>query len=90
MSTASKEKLERLRARRRGYRGVCTKLKKTSNWTDIARAQNDDFEQCKVLAGQLEEELKLLNEIEDEILSICEVVDINLKSKSQRKFRTGF
>ena len=48
MSTESKEKLERLWARRRGHRGACTKLEKQAIEL-IARAQNDDFERYKNL-----------------------------------------
>ena len=54
---------------------MCTKLEKQTIEL-IARAQNDDFERCKVLARQLGAKLKLLNEIDGEILNICEVPDI--------------
>ena len=75
MSTESKEKLEQLRTRRRGHRGVCTKLEKQTIEL-IARAQTMVFERCKILVRQLEAKLNLLNEIDNKILNICEVADI--------------
>ena len=75
MSTELREKLERLRARRRGHRGVCTKLEKQAIEL-IASPESDNLEKCKVIARQLEGKLKLLGEIDDEILNICDVEEI--------------
>ena len=75
MSTESKEKLDRLRARRRGHRGVCTKLEKQAIEL-IGIPESDNLEKCKVIARQLEAKLKLLSEIDDEILNICNVEEI--------------
>ncbi len=75
MSTELKEKLERLRARRRGDRGVCTKLEKQAIEL-IGNPESDNLEKCKGIARQLEAKLKLLSEIDDEILNICDVNDI--------------
>ena len=45
---------------------MCTKLEEQAIEL-IARAQNDDFERCKILARQLEAKLKLLNEIIEQL-----------------------
>ena len=75
MSTELKEKLERLRARRRGHRGVSTKLEKQAIEL-IENPESNNLEKCKVITKQLEAKLKLLSEIDDEILNICDVGDI--------------
>jgi len=75
MSEEAKEKLVRLRARRRGHRGVCTKLEKEA----IALLQIHEetcVERSEVIVGQLEEKLKVLNEIDEQILNLCEVNEI--------------
>lgn len=73
--TEPKEKLERLRARRGGHRGVCTKLEKEA--IELTQTpEHDKIERCEVIAKQLEAKIKILNEIDEEILNICDVKEI--------------
>ena len=63
MADEVKEKLNRLRARRRGHRGVCTKLEKeATELLQIPEGEGDHIE--------------LLSKINEEILDICDVNDI--------------
>ena len=75
MSTELKEKLERLRSRQPGHGGVSTNLEKLAVEL-IENPESDNLEKCKVITKQLEAKLKLLSEIDDEILNICDVGDI--------------
>jgi hypothetical protein len=71
MAEEVKEKLNRLRARRRGHRGVCTKLEKEAiELLQITEGEGDHIERSAVIALQLQEKLKLLSEIDEEILDI--------------------
>ena len=70
----SKENIERLRAKRGGYRGVCTKLVREA--IELLDSTEVDIERCEVIAEQLENRMKILDEINEEIISICEVADI--------------
>ena len=75
MSEEAKEKLVRLRARRRGHRGVCTKLEKEA--IELLQIYEETrVERSEVIVGQLEEKLKVLNEIDEQILNICDVNEI--------------
>ena len=77
MADEVKEKLNRLRARRRGHRDVCTKLEKeATELLQIPEGEGDHIERSEVIALQLQEKLKLLSEIDEEILDICDVNDI--------------
>ena len=70
----SKENLERLRAKRGGYRGVTTKLIKES--LEILESTDVDIQPCEVISKQLEDKMTILKELNDEILGICEVSEI--------------
>ena len=70
----SKENLERLRAKRGGYRGVTTKLIKES--LEILESTDVDIQRCEVISKQLEDKMTILKELNDEILGICEVSEI--------------
>ena len=54
---------------------MCTKLEKQAIEL-IGNPESDNLEKCKGIARQLEAKLKLLSEIDDEILNICDVNDI--------------
>ena len=70
----SKENIERLRAKRGGYRGVCTKLVKEA--LEVLDSPKVDIERCNVIAEQLKSKMKILDEINDKIIGICDVTDI--------------
>jgi flagellar biosynthesis/type III secretory pathway chaperone len=54
-----KEKLNRLRARRRGHRRVCTKLEKeATELLQIPDGEGDHIERSEVIAVQLQEIIK--------------------------------
>lgn len=77
MSKEIKEKFDRLRAKRGGHRGVCTKLEREA--VELLRSSDlnvDIIERCEVIASQLEVKTKLLNEIDEEILGMSEVSEI--------------
>jgi hypothetical protein len=70
----TKDKLDRLRAKRGGYRGVCTKLTKETE--EIIHADEIDYDRCEVIRSLLEEKSKILMDIDEEILGICEIASI--------------
>ena len=74
----AKENLERLRARRGGHRGVCTKLQREADELVLLNSdENDDnVNRCEIVQGMLEEKRKLLEKIDEEILALCDVKDI--------------
>ena len=63
----SKENIERLRAKRGGHRGVTTKLVKEA--IELLQSTDVDIERCEVIYSQLEDKMKILNEINEEILA---------------------
>ena len=73
--TESKENLDRLRAKRGGHRGVCTKLAKEAD--ELLHLPGDvDVGRCEIIRSLLEGKLKILSEIDEEILGLCDVKDI--------------
>jgi hypothetical protein len=70
----TKDKLDRLRAKRGGYRGVCTKLTKETE--EIIHTDEIDYDRCEVIRSLLEEKSKILTDIDEEILGICEIASI--------------
>ncbi len=76
MATEAKEKLERFRARKRGHRGVCTKLEKEANELLLKEPQDDLVERIEVIAKQFEGKLTILSELDEEILNTCDVSEI--------------
>ena len=73
----SKESIERLRAKRGGYRGVVTKLVKEAQ--ELLLSSEVDIqviERCEIISGQLETRMNILNGINEEILGLCEVSEI--------------
>ena len=76
MATEAKEKLERFRARRRGHRGVCTKLEKEANELLLKEPQDDLVKRIEVIAKQFEGKLTILSELDEEILNTCDVSEI--------------
>jgi hypothetical protein len=75
----AKEKLERLRAKRGGHRGVCTKLQKEAEELVLQPfdKNGDIVNRCEMIQGMLEEKRKLLETIDEEILALCDVKDIS-------------
>ena len=71
----TKERLDRLRAKRGGHRGVCTKLAKESDEI-IQHPGTVDADRYEVIQGLFEEKLKILNEIDAEILGLCDIEEI--------------
>ena len=56
---------------------MCTKLEKeATELLQIPEGEGDHIERSEVIALQLQEKLKLLSEIDEEILDICDVNDI--------------
>ena len=74
----AKENLERLRAKRGGHRGGCTKLQKETDELVLqAFDENDEIvNRCEIIQGMLEEKRKLLERINKEILALCDIKDI--------------
>ena len=74
----AKENLERLRARRGGHRGVCTKLQKEAAELVLQAINEDDdtINRCEIIQSMLEEKRRLLEKIDEEILALCDVKDI--------------
>lgn len=73
--TEPKEKLDRLRAKRGGHRGVCTKLAKEAD--ELLHLPGDvDIDRSEIIRSLLEAKLKILSEIDEEILGLCDVEDI--------------
>ena len=77
-----KKRLDRLRAKRGGHRGVGTKLAKEAN--EKVTSEDGDTSQGLVMKNLLQGRMKLLNEIDDEILVLCEVENIESESKNLR------
>ena len=73
--TEAKEKLDRLRAKGGGHRGVCTKLAKETD--ELLHLPGDiDVDRSEIIRSLLEAKLKILSEINEEILGLCDVNDI--------------
>ena len=71
----SKEKLDRLRAKRGGHRGVCTKLTKEAD--ELLHLPGDvDVDRSEIIRSLLEAKLKILSDLDEEILGLCDVKDI--------------
>ena len=69
MSTKeAKEKLDRLRARRVGHRGVTTKLMKEAMEL-LQTSEAENIERFEIIAAQLKEKVTLLTQIDEEILT---------------------
>ena len=71
----AKERLDRLRAKRGGHRGVCTKLVKEAEELAIS-PENGDISRCEIIKSLLQEKLKILNDIDEEILGLCDIKEI--------------
>lgn len=73
--TEPKEILDRLRAKRGGHRGVCTKLAKEAD--ELLHLPDDvDIDRIEIIRSLLEAKLKIVSEIDEEILGLCDVKDI--------------
>jgi hypothetical protein len=73
-----KEKFDRLRAKRGGHRGVCTKLAKEAE--EVIQSQDEEnISRSEVIHSLLSEKLKILNELDEEILGLCEIKDIEIE-----------
>jgi hypothetical protein len=74
----TKEKFDRLRAKRGGHRGVCTKLAKEAEGV-IQSQDEENINRSEVIHSLLSEKLKILNELDEEILGLCEIKDIEIE-----------
>ena len=71
----TKEKLDRLRPRRGGNRGVCTKLAKEANEL-VIYMEDDDHARCEIVKNLLQEKLEIINELDEEIPGLCDIAEI--------------
>ena len=71
ITAETKEKLDRLRAKQAGHRGVCTKL--TEETDELIHQTEADYGRCEIVRSLLDEKSKILKNINEEILGICEV-----------------
>ena len=53
---------------------MITKLEKEA--IEHLQSTDIDIEQCKIISNQLEDKMKILNDINEEILGVCEVSEI--------------
>jgi hypothetical protein len=76
MSTETKEKLklQRLQMRRQGYRAFVIQLIKEID--EICEAESYNYEIIQVIDQHLQDKLKLLNELNESILLLCDVEEI--------------
>ena len=70
------EKFNRLRAIRRGHRSVNTKLIAEANGLLEGTLNDDQLTRLDVISRLLEDKRRTLNDINDQVLSLCEVNDI--------------
>jgi hypothetical protein len=70
----STTKIERLKAIRAAHRGVCTKLEKETHDLLHEERTNEIFE---VISCLLDTKQKTLSEIDNEIISLCDLADIS-------------
>ena len=73
---SSDEQLNRLKARRRGHRGVATKLIREATSLMEGELTATNVERIKSISKLLEEKSKLLKELDDDILNIIPTEDI--------------
>ncbi len=79
-----KEKLDRLHAKRGGNRGVCTKLAKEAQ--ELIETRNEgNLNRSEVVHSILSEKLKLLNELDEEILGLCDISEIQGEIEETRE-----
>ena len=89
MDEETRRKLDRLRAKRGGHRGVCTKL--TKEVDELVKSSDEDqANRFDVLQCLLQEKLKLLNEIDEEILGLCDVKILNARSKNRQRLSAEY
>ncbi|CAB4043048.1 Hypothetical predicted protein [Paramuricea clavata] len=72
--TEEKLKLKRLQMRRQGYRAFVIRLVKEID--EICEAESHDYERIQVIDQHLQDKLKLLNELNESILLLCDVEEI--------------
>ncbi|CAB4030844.1 Hypothetical predicted protein [Paramuricea clavata] len=72
--TEEKLKLKRLQMRRQGYRAFVIRLVKEID--EICEAESYDYERIQVIDQHLQDKLKLLNELNESILLLCNVEEI--------------
>ena len=75
MDEQTKAKLDRLRAKRGGHRGVCTKLVKEAE--EMIKVRNEDhITRSEVIYSSLSEKLRTLNDLGEQILELCDINDV--------------
>ena len=70
----NKDMLARLKAVRAGNRGVITKLSKESEY--ILKAEDVDEGRLQTISGLLDEKLRLIKDLDAQVLNLCELDDI--------------
>ena len=89
MAEETKEKLTRLCARRRGHRGVCTKLSKEATELLLQTPEETEIERSEIIAGVLKKNLKILNELYEAILNVCDVDEIQIEIEESAQKTDG-
>ena len=80
MEEEQRKRLDRLRAVRGGHRGVLTKLaKEVDDLLADETLSNDSAARLNVIREQLEGKMKILTNLDGEIVSLCQVDDITRK-----------
>ena len=75
--TAEPKSLDRLKARRRGHRGVATKYVQEAKALFEGESRDDStFRRVRTLQNSLEEKLALLKRLDEKILQVCPTDDI--------------
>ncbi len=72
--TENKDKLARIKAVRAGNRGVITKLSKEAEW--ILKEDDVDKGRLQTISGLLDEKLRLIKELDSQVLDLCELKDV--------------
>ena len=76
------EKLSQLKAIRGGHRGVVTKYEKEATTIIVNKnLAKEDVSRIQIIQYLLEEKLKILNTIDQEVLTLCSEGDIEKESK---------
>ena len=71
--TEDNSKVKRLQMRRKGYETFAMRL--IHEFDDICQMETYDYERIGVIAQHLQDKQKLLNELSENILALCNVVD---------------
>ena len=80
------EDLERLKAIRGGHRGVATRLiRQGEEILESTFLLTEDYERLFVIYQQLDTKLKTLNDYDQQILTVCNVTDIEAEIEDSQR-----